>query len=199
MEVNMNQEEVKMQMDFGDDQLKDLSNLVEDLLKNEKAIEDLMSALATLKQQQKQLSEIDIPTKMKDIGMQEFVTSQGDKVKIKSFYSGYIPTLKACLKSQELAERRQKCLDYLSKDSNSSLIKNELTIPFTKTQDNEAKDLKVELEKKGYAPILSESVNANSLNAHIRSVKEKGLPFEDDLFKVFFKTETKIEKGNNNE
>ena len=121
------------------------------------------------------------------------------KVKIKSFYSGYIPTLKACLKSQELAERRQKCLDYLSKDSNSSLIKNELTIPFTKTQDNEAKDLKVELEKKGYAPILSESVNANSLNAHIRSVKEKGLPFEDDLFKVFFKTETKIEKGNNNE
>ena len=125
----MNQEEVKMQMDFGDDQLKDLSNLVEDLLKNEKAIEDLMSALATLKQQQKQLSEIDIPTKMKDIGMQEFVTSQGDKVKIKSFYSGYIPTLKACLKSQELAERRQKCLDTTVTHSSSSASRSQPAAP----------------------------------------------------------------------
>jgi hypothetical protein len=30
-------------------------------------------------------------------------------------------------------------------------------------------------------------------------VKEKGLEFDDELFKVFLKTETKIEKGNNDE
>ena len=76
----MNQEEVKIEMNFGDDQLKELSELIENMLKNEKAIEDLMSALASLKATQRQLSEIDIPTKMKDIGMQEFVTDKGDKV-----------------------------------------------------------------------------------------------------------------------
>ena len=103
------------------------------------------------------------------------------------------------MKSQELAERRQKCIDYLSKDENSSLVKNELSISFSKTQDNEAKDLKAELEKKGYAPTLNESVNANSLKSHINVVKEKGLEFDDELFKVFLKTETKIEKGNNDE
>ena len=32
---------------------------------------------------------------MKDIGMKEFVTNKGDKIKIKSFYTGYIPTIKA--------------------------------------------------------------------------------------------------------
>ena len=195
----MNQEEVKIEMNFQEDDLKSLTEMIDNMLNNEKAIEDTKSALKVLEQAQRQLSEVDIPTKMKEIGMKEFVTNKGDKIKIKSFYTGYIPTIKACLKSQELAERRQKCIDYLSKDENSSLVKNELSISFSKTQDNEAKDLKAELEKKGYAPTLNESVNANSLKSHINVVKEKGLEFDDELFKVFLKTETKIEKGNNDE
>ena len=195
----MKQEEVNLEVNVADDQLKELSSLATDLLKNDKAIEDLESALAALKQVQRQISEVDIPTKMKEMGMLEFVTTEGVKLKVKSFYTGYIPTIKACLKSQELAERRQKCIDYLSKDENSSLVKNELSISFSKTQHNEAKDLKAELEKKGYAPTLNESVNANSLKSHINVVKEKGLEFDDELFKVFLKTETKIEKGNNDE
>jgi len=195
----MNQEEVNIEMNFQEDDLKSLTEMIDNMLKNEKAIEDTKSALKVLEQAQRQLSEVDIPTKMKEIGMKEFVTNKGDKIKIKSFYTGYIPTIKACLKSQELAERRQKCIDYLSKDENSSLVKNELSISFSKTQDNEAKDLKAELEKKGYAPTLNESVNANSLKSHINVVKEKGLEFDDELFKVFLKTETKIEKGNNDE
>ena len=195
----MNQEEVKIEMNFQEDDLKSLTEMIDNMLKNEKAIEDTKSALKVLEQAQRQLSEVDIPTKMKEIGMKEFVTNKRDKIKIKSFYTGYIPTIKACLKSQELAERRQKCIDYLSKDENSSLVKNELSISFSKTQDNEAKDLKAELEKKGYAPTLNESVNANSLKSHINVVKEKGLEFDDELFKVFLKTETKIEKGNNDE
>ena len=195
----MNQEEVKIEMNFQEDDLKSLTEMIDNMLKNDKAIEDMKSALKVLEQAQRQLSEVDIPTKMKEIGMKEFVTNKGDKIKIKSFYTGYIPTIKACLKSQELAERRQKCIDYLSKDENSSLVKNELSISFSKTQDNEAKDLKAELEKKGYAPTLNESVNANSLKSHINVVKEKGLEFDDELFKVFLKTETKIEKGNNEE
>ena len=195
----MNQEEVKIEMNFQEDDLKSLTEMIDNMLKNDKAIEDMKSALKVLEQAQRQLSEIDIPTKMKEIGMKEFVTNKGDKIKIKSFYTGYIPTIKACMKSQELAERRQKCIDYLSKDENSSLVKNELSISFSKTQDNEAKDLKAELEKKGYAPTLNESVNANSLKSHINVVKEKGLEFDDELFKVFLKTETKIEKGNNDE
>ena len=195
----MNKEEVKIEMNFQEDDLKSLTEMIDNMLKNEKAIEDTKSALKVLEQAQRQLSEVDIPTKMKEIGMKEFVTNKGDKIKIKSFYTGYIPTIKACLKSQELAERRQKCIDYLSKDENSSLVKNELSISFSKTQDNEAKDLKAELEKKGYAPTLNESVNANSLKSHINVVKEKGLEFDDELFKVFLKTETKIEKGNNDE
>tara|TARA_R100001509_G_scaffold128419_1_gene81822 strand:+ start:1804 stop:2391 length:588 start_codon:yes stop_codon:yes gene_type:complete len=195
----MNQEEVKIEMNFQEDDLKSLTEMIDNMLKNDKAIEDMKSALKVLEQAQRQLSEVDIPTKMKEIGMKEFVTNKGDKIKIKSFYTGYIPTIKACLKSQELAERRQKCIDYLSKDENSSLVKNELSISFSKTQDNEAKDLKAELEKKGYAPTLNESVNANSLKSHINVVKEKGLEFDDELFKVFLKTETKIEKGNNDE
>tara|TARA_R100000664_G_C2748544_1_gene135980 strand:+ start:568 stop:1155 length:588 start_codon:yes stop_codon:yes gene_type:complete len=195
----MNQEEVKIEINFQEDDLKSLTEMIDNMLKNDKAIEDTKSALKVLEQAQRQLSEVDIPTKMKEIGMKEFVTNKGDKIKIKSFYTGYIPTIKACLKSQELAERRQKCIDYLSKDENSSLVKNELSISFSKTQDNEAKDLKAELEKKGYAPTLNESVNANSLKSHINVVKEKGLEFDDELFKVFLKTETKIEKGNNDE
>ena len=195
----MNQEEVKIEMNFQEDDLKSLTEMIDNMLKNEKAIEDTKSALKVLEQAQRQLSEVYIPTKMKEIGMKEFVTNKGDKIKIKSFYTGYIPTIKACLKSQELAERRQKCIDYLSKDENSSLVKNELSISFSKTQDNEAKDLKAELEKKGYAPTINESVNANSLKSHINVVKEKGLEFDDELFKVFLKTETKIEKGNNDE
>ena len=195
----MNQEEVKIEMNFQEDDLKSLTEMIDNMLKNDKAIEDMKSALKVLEQAQRQLSEVDIPTKMKEIGMKEFVTNKGDKIKIKSFYTGYIPTIKACLKSQELAERRQKCIDYLSKDENSSLVKNELSISFSKTQDNEAKDLKAELEKKGYAPTLNESVNANSLKSHINVVKEKGLEFDDELFKVFLKTETKIEKGKNDE
>ena len=65
----MKQEEVNLEVNVADDQLKELSSLAADLLKNDKAIEDLESALAALKQVQRQISEVDIPTKMKEMGM----------------------------------------------------------------------------------------------------------------------------------
>lgn len=190
----MKQEEVKLEVNVADDQLKELSSLAADLLKNEKAIEDLESALSTLKQQQRQISEVDIPTKMKDMGMQEFVTTEGVKLKVKSFYTGYIPTLKASMRKPELAERRKQCLDYLSNNGHDSLIKNELSIVFSKGQDNEAKALKSDLENKGHPVTLEPSVNAASLKAHINVLKKDNKEFNDELFNVFLKTETKIER-----
>ena len=190
----MKQEEVNLEVNVADDQLKELSSLAADLLKNDKAIEDLESALATLKQQQRQISEVDIPNKMKEMGMLEFVTTEGVKLKVKSFYTGYIPTLKASMKKPELADRRQRCLDYLSNNGHESLIKNELSIIFSKGQDNEAKDLKADLENKGHPVTLEPSVNAASLKAHINVLKKDNKEFDDELFNVFLKTETKIER-----
>ena len=80
----MKQEEVNLEVNVADDQLKELSSLAADLLKNDKAIEDLESALAALKQVQRQISEVDIPTKMKEMGMLEFVTTEGVKLKVKT-------------------------------------------------------------------------------------------------------------------
>ena len=195
----MKQEEVKLEVNIGDDDLKDLKFLIESMVKNEKTIKDLESALSELKQQQRQLSEVDVPTKMKDMGMQEFVTDKGVKVKVKSFYTGYIPTLKASAKSPELAERREACLKYLSENGHDSLIKNELAITFSKGQDNEAKSVKADLENKGYPVTLDPSVNAATLKAHINVIKKDNGEFDDELFNVFYKTDTKLTKGKNDE
>ena len=58
----MNQEEVKIEMNFQEDDLKSLTEMIDNMLKNEKAIEDTKSALKVLEQAQRQLSEVYITT-----------------------------------------------------------------------------------------------------------------------------------------
>ena len=99
----MNQEEVKIEMNFQEDDLKSLTEMIDNMLKNEKAIEDTKSALKVLEQAQRQLSEVSIPEKMNELGLKEFVTNYGDKVSTRSFYTAYLPTKKSCEKSKELA------------------------------------------------------------------------------------------------
>ena len=77
----MKQEEVNLEVNVADDQLKELSSLAADLLKNDKAIEDLESALATLKQLQRQISEVDIPAKSFQQTVPEYINPvNGDEL-----------------------------------------------------------------------------------------------------------------------
>ena len=192
-------EEVKMTIDVEDNKLGQLRNLILDMTKNEKAIEDLKSALATLNEQQRQLSEVSIPEKMNELGLKEFVTNNGDKVSTRSFYTAYLPTKKSCEKSKELAMRRAAGITWLENNNAGTLIKNTLTIPFDRSDYSKSLGLKEELEGKGYIVSMDETVNARSLQSHINALKESGQNVNDELFKVYYKTETIIKKGKNDE
>ena len=154
-------EEVKMTIDVEDNKLGQLRDLILDMTKNEKAIEDLKSALSTLNEQQRQLSEVSIPEKMKELGLKEFVTNDGDKVTTRSFYTAYLPTKKSCEKSKELAMRRAAGITWLENNNAGTLIKNTLSIPFDRSDYSKSLGLKEKLQAEGYPVILDETVNAS--------------------------------------
>jgi len=194
----MNQE-VKMTIDVSDDQLGQLKELLEQHKSHTNVVNAMSEELSLQKLKLKELSEVSIPEKMKELGLKEFVTHDGDKVSINGFYTAYIPTLKACAKDPELATRRENAMRWLEENGHGTLIKNEVSVKFDKSDHAKSKELYDELLKKGLVVSMNESVNPRSLQSTINDLKSNDVQVDDDLFKVYFKNETKIKKGNINE
>ena len=192
-------QEVKMTIDVSDDQLGELKDLLEQHKSHTTVVDAMSEELSLQKQKLKELSEVSIPEKMKELGLKEFVTHDGDKVSINSFYTAYIPTLKACAKDPELATRRENAMRWLEDNGHGTLIKNEVSVKFDKSDHAKSKELYDELLKKGLVVSMNESVNPRSLQSTINDLKSNDVQVDDELFKVFYKNETKIKKGTFNE
>ena len=95
--------------------------------------------------------------------------------------------------------RRAAGIAWLENNNAGTLIKNTLSIPFDRSDYSKSLGLKEKLQAEGYPVILDETVNARSLQSHINELKESGQEVNDELFKVYHKTETIIKKGKNDE
>ena len=97
------------------------------------------------------LSEQTIPNLMQQAGISMLKLADGSSVEVKPFYSARIPVSKAA-----------EAFTWLRDNGSGDMIKNQISLEFGKSEDNEAKALVEELKQKGLAVKQKESVHPST-------------------------------------
>jgi hypothetical protein len=168
-------------VDVTDDDLGRVRKLARDLLNVQATIANLETQLKTQKDAEKQLSEIDIPTAMSEIGLTDFRLDTGERVEIKSGVRASIPE-----------KYRDAAFKWLRDNNLGSIIKNKVVAMFGRGEDSAATALVDELKKDGRNVEQDISVPWNTLTAVVKERREQGLPTPDDILGVYEFKSTKI-------
>jgi len=177
----MDLEAISTTMRVDDKQLEALSSLCKELLEQQEMVANLEEQLKTVKEKERELSEEKIPNKMHELGYNKIELKTGEKLEIKPFYAAKIPS-----------ERVQEAFQWLRDNGQGDLIKNNVSLTFGRSQDNEAKSLVDELKSKGYNVNQVEKVEPMTLKAFVREQIEKGQNIPSDLFGVYIANKTKL-------
>ena len=162
-------------LEVKDNSVKTISTLAIRQLDLMAQVEVAEAALDNLKAQLKQVSELDLPTAMLEVGMREFKLESGAAVKVKKVYGASIKV-----------ENREPAFAWLIEKGHEALIKTDVLVEFGKGKDEraEAKRFLEDLKKDGFEADLKEGVHAQTLKAFAREQIEAGetLP---EFFTVF--------------
>ena len=177
----MDLEAISTTMTVDDKELSSLSSLCKDLLEQQEMIANLEEQLKTIKEKERELSEDRIPNKMSELGYSKLTLKDGQKIEIKPFYAAKIPS-----------ERVQEAFQWLRDNGHGDLIKNNITLTFGRSQDNEAKNLVDELRQKGHNVNQVEKVEPMTLKAFVKDEITQGRSVPSDLFVVYIANKTKL-------
>ena len=177
----MDLEAISTTMTVDDKELSSLSSLCKDLLEQQEMIANLEEQLKTIKEKERELSEDRIPNKMSELGYSKLTLKDGQKIEIKPFYAAKIPS-----------ERVQEAFQWLRDNGHGDLIKNNITLTFGRSQDNEAKNLVDELRQKGHNVNQVEKVEPMTLKAFVKDEITQGRSVPSDLFGVYIANKTKL-------
>ena len=172
----------KPMQDFSKEKGSQLSQLIEELNQTEKAVKDAEQTLKLEKLKKHKLSTEKIPRLMEEMGVTGWETND-HSVKLKPLINANIS-----------ADNKEKAFNWLREHGCESIIKNDVTISFGASEDNFARNLKGELEEKGFTPILKTHVHPSTLKAFVKERKENGEPIDDNLFGVYATQTTDIKR-----
>lgn len=151
--------------------LMDQLNSLEELSKGVKAeIQNLVTKL--------------IPDAMASAGVSDFKTVSGVKVTVRDFINGSLP---------KDPEARNVALGWLSKNGAADIIKDYVSLEFSKGQHNFAADVKATLEEKGATFTSKEDVHPSTLAAYARERLRNGEPCPMELLGLFSGRKAKVE------
>lgn len=165
-----------------DNSLMTISNLAMRQLSLAGQIEDAEERLKELNAQFKQISEMDLPNAMLELGMRSFKLEDGASISVEKFYGASIKV-----------ENRPLAYAWLEENGHGPLIKTDVVIPFGKGTEAraDAKELMEDLKSEGFDVALEESVHHSTLKAFAKEQLEAGTPLPD-LFTVFVGEKAKI-------
>lgn len=153
--------------------LAELCELKQDLEAQVKQIEE---ALSEKKQELRRVTEVDIPDKMAELGMESFTTTSGTRIEVNSFYAANITQ-----------EKARDAFKWLRDNGHGAIIKREIVTRFGKGQEAIA-DAFVELlghkHMNKFVARDKESVHPQTLKAFVREQIESGEDIPLDLLGV---------------
>ena|SRR5687768_3530106 len=144
---------------------------------------------ALLKQRNGRATELKtqiIPDKMAEVGLSEFKTPEGDRLKVEDFVAGSLP---------KDPGKRAKAIETLEAMGGAGLIRNELMLTFEKSQHNEALALASELREKGFDVEVSSGVHHGVYCAFVREKLRNGEEVNAEALGIFVGRKTKVELG----
>lgn len=163
--------------------LKGISELANRQLGLEIDIAKLEEQLKAKKEEHRQVSQIDIPEAMAEIGLSEFKLDSGHKITVNPFYNCSIPK-----------DRVDEAMDWLRDNNHGDLIKNTISVDFGRGEDNDAADLKQGLNDMGRSYTDKTGVHPQTLRAFVREQVESGQTLPLDLLGVFIGQKTTIKE-----
>lgn len=163
--------------------LTTISQLANRQLGLEREIENLEEQLKQKKEEHRQVSQVDLPEAMAEIGMASFTLDSGAKVNVKPFYNCSIPK-----------DRYDEAMGWLRDNGHGDLIKNTISVDFGKGEDVAAVQFKTSLQEQGTSYTDKTGVHPQTLRAFVREQVETGRPLPLDLLGVFIGQQTSIKE-----
>jgi hypothetical protein len=182
-----------MNINFRDDKIdamkavvdpKQLTDKVQQLKNLEDEIRNAEEGVKKLKEQARIISELEIPSMMKEMNITKLKLSDGESVEVGKFYSASIP-----------AEKQDEAFTWLRNNGLGDVIKNDITVTFGRGEDNKATQYAVLARGQGFEPVQKIGVHAQTLKALVRERIEAGLDVPSDLFKPYEGNRTKITRS----
>ena len=172
-------------MDIKEDkQLKVVADLAKYQDTLETKIKRAEEDLATLKEQFKQVSQVDLPEALAETGLSEVKLVDGTKITVQQFYNASIPK-----------DKTDEAFTWLGDNDHADLIKNTISCDFGRGEDGNAKVLKESLAGSGISFTDKVGVHPQTLKAFVREQVESGQKLPLDLLGVYIGQKTKIIKG----
>ncbi len=164
-------------------ELLEITQLAEAQTAAQKKVEDLEEALKLAKEALQEIAEYKLPEAMETVGLSDYTTTSGIKVKVKEEIIG---TLKK--------ENRPKGFAWLEKNGHSGLIKSSVVVGFSREQLEEAAKLVDRLRKENKSANLERKIEAQTLMAFIKEQLLDGKDIPLDIFSVHRQRVSKVTK-----
>jgi len=162
-----------------------LDELVTKLMTAQKAVADAEDVLKKAQDAERTLREHDLPEFMDKLGMEEFTTKSGLKIKIKT-------KIRASIGNRKVA-----AYAWLEKNGYGNLIKRTVKVAFNRDQGDEAEELMKTLRddpESRFAGVAQDlKVEAATLTSFVKEQLEAGKDIPQDIFGVFEQKSAMIE------
>ena len=163
--------------------LKSVSQLAQKQLALENDIVDLEAKLKDLKKQHTQVSQVDLPEAMAETGLSEFTLKSGHEVSTKAFYACNIPK-----------DRYSEAMAWFRENGHGDLIKNTVTVDFSRGEDVDASTFKQSIVNQGLSFADKTGIHPQTLRAFVREQCESGQDLPLDLLGVYVGQKTTIKE-----
>ena len=168
---------------MGDASLKALSEKSNQLQKLDDAIQEAEQTLGQLKAEYRELSEVDIPSMLSELGLSEITLKDGNKISTSTYYSARISE-----------DKRDEAFQWLNDNGFGDIVKNTVSVSFGREEDDSARKLVDSLEDNGYTTAQKQWVEPMTLKAFVREQVEKGSDLPLETFNVYIGQKTRIIK-----
>jgi len=163
--------------------LKQLSQLANELLGAQESILALEAQLAEVQRRAVHLSEHAIPELMQEFGFTDFTTDEGMSIKVANAIHAHIAEA-----------RKDAAFNWLDANGHGGMIKRRVVVGFGKESEDKARELAEALGDDGYAVKTEREVHASTLKAWVRQQLEDGEDIPLDVFGVQVQRITKVKK-----
>ena len=163
------------------DVTSDIATSCNKLLELQTQMQKCEEHLKSLHEEERLLSEQEIPNLMQKAGISMLKLADGSSVEIKPFYAAKIPVSKT-----------DEAFKWLRDKGFGDIIKNNVTVTFGKAQDNAARVIYEDLKSAGHNVTQKEKVEPMTLKAFVKEQIQNGHNLPMDLFGVYVANKTKI-------
>lgn len=162
-------------------EMQNIIDLAQQQIKTERNIVRIEEELKHAKAHLAQISEIDLPAQMEDLGLPEFKLPDGVKIQVSEK-----------IRASVSIERRPAATQWLEEHNAGGLLKTEVVVPFGRGEIEEAKELVKKLMENNRLANLERTVHPQTLNAYVREQLAEGKDIPVDLFGISRQRVSKI-------